>query len=94
MRSLCKIGKGTFMQSLLDIIKGSCAKTILYGQYLQEKVRLRYQKDMHVPHKRPLLFQFSSENLPYPLFAKEGEFLPFVNGVRRNLVFSVHSIMD
>jgi len=36
---------------------------------------------------------YRCENLPQPLFAKEGKFLPFVKD-RRDLVFGVHTIMD
>jgi hypothetical protein len=37
---------------------------------------------------------YFSENLPYPLFSKEGKFLPFVKGGGRDLVFSAYTIMD
>jgi len=44
---------------------------------------------------------YSSENLPQPLFAKEGEFLPFVKPAcrqagegRRDFVSSVYAIAD
>jgi hypothetical protein len=42
-----------------------------------------------------------SENLPYPLFAKDGEFLPFVKLTRwpagkgrRDLIESIYAFMD
>ena len=37
---------------------------------------------------------YTSENLPSPLFAKEGKFLPLVKGGRRDLILGVHIIMD
>jgi len=33
----------------------------------------------------PLLRRYISENLPYPLFAKEGKFLPFAKGGKEGL---------
>jgi hypothetical protein len=37
---------------------------------------------------------YSSENLPSPLFSKEGEFLPLAKGGKEGFIFSVYTIMD
>jgi hypothetical protein len=37
---------------------------------------------------------YCSENLPQPLFAKEGKFFPFEREGRRDLVSRVYTILD
>ena len=59
-----------------------------WTEQISKGVCLQSDKNPKILTKESIIEQtFSSENLPSPLFAKEGKFLPFVKGGKEGFSF-------